>query len=711
MRTWAKGTARAALLTASFVALGAGTAFPSGAFADTTSGESGVLGGNQINLPISAPIDASGNSAAVAGASSAASQGGASVVNGSGGSGQQTSGKNGVGSGNQVNAPISAPINACGNAIAIFGTADAGCKGGATVKNGGSTGQKTSGQNGVASGNQVNAPISAPVNACGNAVAVFGSSEAGCEGGAKVENGGSGGQQTTGANGVVAGNQVNAPISAPINVCGNAAAIFGEAVAGCEGGAKVKNGGHTGAGQHTSGQNSVLGGNQANAPISAPIDVCGNAVGNAAADCDGGASVRNGGHGSGGQTTSGQNSVLGGNQVNAPVSIPVSACGNAVAVLGVAGAACDGGAHVRSSSGGDQTTSGKNSVLGGNQVNAPVNIPVNVCGNAVAVLGDAAAGCNGSAVVKGSNGSGATTSGESGVGSGNQVNAPVKAPVDVCGNAVAVAGHAQPQCDDGPSWGGYHSYSRTSGKRLPGPAAGEFLGGLPSLPAGSQALPLGLTSALPALPQLPAQAPALPKTPVQVPTQQQLPTGRTTPADSLPVTVPGLPVAAEQATKQLQLKAPAVPSASSRTTGTDLPVVGQLAGALPLSPNAALPETGLPVDPAALLAGAPQLPVQLPATPATPAHARTATPVPAAELPTTGLPQLPALPKLPVTGGVKAPEVGGVTETLGAIKPMSATDPMVGEAGSSIWVLATVAMLTAVSGALALTRRVRIGRR
>jgi ChpA-C len=51
-------------------------------------------------------------------------------------------------------------------------------------------------------------------------------------------------------------------------------------------------------GNHTSGNFSILGGNQINVPISAPIDVCGNAVGAllgiAVAHCKGGASVDNG---------------------------------------------------------------------------------------------------------------------------------------------------------------------------------------------------------------------------------------------------------------------------------------------------------------------------------------------------------------------------------------------------------------------------------
>lgn len=49
--------------------------------------------------------------------------------------------------------------------------------------------------------------------------------------------------------------------------------------------------------------------------------------------------------------------------------------------------------------GADDYTSGAHSVLGGNQVVAPISIPINVCGNAVAVIGFAGAGCGGGANV------------------------------------------------------------------------------------------------------------------------------------------------------------------------------------------------------------------------------------------------------------------------------------------------------------------------
>jgi hypothetical protein len=669
MRTWAKGT-RAVLLTAGFVALGAGTVFPTGAYADTTSGQSSVAGGNQINLPISVPIDVSGNGAAAAGHADAGSKGGSSVVNGGGAGGQQTSGKSSVAGGNQINAPISAPINACGNAVAIFGTADAGCKGGAAVKNHGvGGGNKTSGKSSVAGGNQINAPISAPIDACGNAVAIFGNADAGCKGGAEVTNKGGGAGTTNGDSSVAGGNQVYAPISAPVNICGNAVALLGDAVAGCKGGASVKNIGG-GGGQQTSGTSSVAGGNQVSAPISAPIDACGNAVGNAPAGCDGGASVHN--HGSGANQTSGESSVAGGNQVHAPVGVPVDACGNAVALLGNASAECEGGAAVKNGSGGrGDTTSGKSGVLAGNQVEAPVTAPVNVCGNAVAVLGDASAGCTGTAVAGGSGTGGNTTSGENGVGSGNQVTAPVKAPVDVCGNVVTVLGSVDPNCGNSASGGGVV----TTGRSQQDAPVGL---GLPTVAGLTRALPVSPGSALPALPELPAQAPAVPMS---------------APAGS---PLSGL-------TKQLPVQTPALPKlpATARTQGrkatralpvpvlgglTDLP--GALPAGLPVENLQGLPVQGLPTG---TLTRTAQLPVRT-------QRASAAQPVPT----------LPVVGALPITGHLTTPQIGGVTDHLGAMRPMAAVEPIASASTHSAAYMLTIgALLGAASLMMAAARRIR----
>jgi hypothetical protein len=44
----------------------------------------------------------------------------------------------------------------------------------------------TSGDGGILSGNQIFVPVSIPVDACGNAIAVMGRTRAGCRGGALV---------------------------------------------------------------------------------------------------------------------------------------------------------------------------------------------------------------------------------------------------------------------------------------------------------------------------------------------------------------------------------------------------------------------------------------------------------------------------------------------------------------------------------------------
>ncbi|GAA4381677.1 hypothetical protein GCM10023088_46410 [Actinomadura verrucosospora] len=662
MRTWAKGTSRA-VLTAGFVALGV-SAIPVNAFADVTSGNGGVLSGNQVNAPISAPVDVSGNAVSLVGGSQAASRGGAKVQQGGSGGGQKTSGKRGV-----------------------------------------------------ASGNQVNAPISLPVNACGNAVAVVGGSQAGCEGGAKVKGSGKGGQTTDGTAGVLSGNQVKAPISAPVNACGNAVAVVGRALAGCEGGSKVKSGGDTGSKQQTSGVRAVGGGNQADVPISVPVDVCGNAVGNAVAACEGGASVRNGGHRTGQQTTSGVRGILSGNQGNAPISIPVTACGNAAALVGEAGAICEGGAHVRSGSGGDQKTSGTRGILSGNQGNAPISVPAEVCGNAAAVVGGAAAGCNGQSLVQGPHGSGSKTSGDQGTGSGNQANAPVQAPAVVCGNAAAAVGLASAVCDE-PGNGGYEPYSRTTGtaprpgSKIDPPAVGGLpvLDGLPAQggPAGrNQRTALDGDGAPAAVSLLDTQA---------LPGGAGLPkvNGRSAPVDG------GLPV----------LGSPRSLSGTASKLGpVELPKGASLVGTLlqeqpargAMSRSKGLPNgTGLPqVGVLPNVNGASQVLPAEKVLPQVQGLAGKSAPVkvgaervrPAEAAP--GTVSLPVKPVLPVdVRGVATAEIADVPDRIGPMSPVASTQKITPGTRTGATLLAAVSgVLAAAAGAMVLGRRIRVSRR
>jgi hypothetical protein len=151
----------------------------------------------------------------------------------------------------------------------------------------------------------------------------------------------------------------------------------------------------------------------------------------------------------------------------------------ATGVIAAAGSA----AHA-TGSGASGSSSNSPGVLSGNTVQAPVNAPVNVCGNTVNIVGilNPAMGnkCVNTGVKSGngssggygdsggSGGSGASggssagghADGSPGVGSGNHVQVPIDAPVNVCGNSVNVIGIGNTatdnDCANGGGSGGGH---------------------------------------------------------------------------------------------------------------------------------------------------------------------------------------------------------------------------------------------------------------
>ncbi|MFC9971407.1 chaplin [Spirillospora sp. NPDC127200] len=70
-----------------------------------------------------------------------------------------------------------------------------------------------------------------------------------------------------------------------------------------------------------------------------------------------------------------------------------------LAATGVLAFAVTGSVLAAAPAGADIVTDGSHGVLSGNQVVAPISIPINVCGNSVAVLGIAGSGCKGGASV------------------------------------------------------------------------------------------------------------------------------------------------------------------------------------------------------------------------------------------------------------------------------------------------------------------------
>ncbi|HEX2145006.1 MAG TPA: chaplin [Glycomyces sp.] len=243
--SWARKTAQTGFVAAGAVLVaGAGTAQAWGPDV-TTQDQVGAVSGNQVVAPIQAPINICGVAAAALGTADAGCEGGSSAE--FGGAGDLTTQNNtGLGNGNQAYAPVQAPVEVSSVAAAVGGIANAWSTGGseATIaESGRKTKSDTTTQRniGALSGNQLLAPIQAPINACGNAVAVGGAAGAECEGGAEAEYNGTGGDLTSQDNvGLGNGNQVFAPVQAPVNVCGNSIAVLGTASASCEGGSEAE---------------------------------------------------------------------------------------------------------------------------------------------------------------------------------------------------------------------------------------------------------------------------------------------------------------------------------------------------------------------------------------------------------------------------------------------------------------------------------------
>ncbi|WP_318219380.1 chaplin [Streptomyces sp. SCL15-6] len=154
--------------------------------------------------------------------------------------------------------------------------------------------------------------------------------------------------------------------------------------------------------------------------------------------------------------------LLSGNNVQAPIDVPVNVCGNTVGVLAAFndayGNTCGNVSHAGRSGSADGAravgnTEEASGIASGNSVQAPIHVPVNVCGNtvdALAALNDA----YGNACGNVSHADSSSTSSDSGsadgaraVGhtedsygllSGNSVQAPIHVPVNVCGNSVGV---------------------------------------------------------------------------------------------------------------------------------------------------------------------------------------------------------------------------------------------------------------------------------
>ncbi|WP_406727483.1 chaplin [Streptomyces sp. GD-15H] len=183
----------------------------------------------------------------------------------------------------------------------------------------------------------------------------------------------------TDSSGVLSGNNVQVPVEVPVNVCGNtvgAVSAFNEASGNVCGNTSHKSGHQTGhQSEHKSGHQT---GHQAGHRSSAERSHGGHEGGGAHAE-----GVTKGSHG-----------VASGNLVQVPVHAPVNVCGNNVDVVGAFNEASDNdcrntsrGGHDGGGAYAEGAAKGSHGVLSGNLVQVPLDVPVNVCGNNVGLVG------------------------------------------------------------------------------------------------------------------------------------------------------------------------------------------------------------------------------------------------------------------------------------------------------------------------------------
>ncbi|WP_034268955.1 chaplin [Actinospica robiniae] len=156
--------------------------------------------------------------------------------------------------------------------------------------------------------------------------------------------------------------------------------------------------------------------------------------------------------------------LLSGNLVQAPVDAPINVCGNVIDVIGAfdtaAGNHCGNagapGGNASSAHGAAKDSPG---AVSGNLVQAPIDVPVNICGNSASGVGVGDAAFDNTCSNGGGHGSnGASAHGGShsspGLGSGNTVQLPISTPLNVCGNSASGVGVGDAAFDNTCSNGG-----------------------------------------------------------------------------------------------------------------------------------------------------------------------------------------------------------------------------------------------------------------
>ncbi|MEV6240290.1 chaplin family protein [Lentzea sp. NPDC051838] len=386
----------------------------------TTSGKASSISGNAVPIPLAPLAEVNGNAAAGAGnASTDSTQSGAAYAGGK----TITNGDPATLAGNIVEPALAGPITVDDNSAAVGGNSSATS---ATTNDSNAGGQKnTSGHSSTASGNIAGAPISLPVAAGGNAGSLVGNALTDHSNQATSNAGGP--VFTTGEKSVLSGNLVDAAPASAVDACGIGGTLGGQAAGTCENDVKSTTSGYQG----TIGNDSVVAGNLVQAPVAAPAEVYGIAGalgGQASGSADETKEVRS----SGQPNTVDDNGTVSSNIVTAPTAVAPQVFAVTAGLVGNTTSESSNDTSVKA--GDDPKAWGKKSSVSGNIVQAPTSTPAQVFADGATLVGNnKTTGDNATDMAAGGD---AHTNGDAGSIAGNVVSAPVATGTQVLGWSV-----------------------------------------------------------------------------------------------------------------------------------------------------------------------------------------------------------------------------------------------------------------------------------
>jgi LPXTG-motif cell wall-anchored protein len=263
---------------------------------------------------------------------------------------------------------------------------------------------------------------------------------------------------TAEGNGFVAGNAVNTDVDAPVTLCGIAGSLLGVATGVCENPPVPPPTQDTTVAQASG--NGFGTGNAVGLDVDAPVTVCGVGVVGALVGtgvCEGAPPAAPAA--GGGDTTVAQaegNGFIAGNALGIDLDVPITVCGVGAAGAGVATGTCEMAPPPPGGGGGlgDVVTAqaSGNGFLTGNAIGLNVDLPINICGVGVAVIGIATGDCSMPAGAPlATTGPDQTSSTAEGNGflAGNAIAGDLDVPVTVCGVGVAGIGVGTGVCEVG----------------------------------------------------------------------------------------------------------------------------------------------------------------------------------------------------------------------------------------------------------------------